>query len=141
MRLFEAKTLADSVKLSTLASETILNCLQFVTQVHVWHWQTKQYAAHKALGDYYEGLQDSVDELAEVFFGHGGKLAKAKQSELSIEFDKDNAVSILKEFRNSLNETQSTFMESENSEFNGVGDIILDIVKSTDKLVYLLSLE
>jgi len=141
MRLFEAKSLSDSVALSTLASETILNCLNFVNQVHIWHWQTKQYSAHKALGDYYDGLQESVDELAEVFFGHGGKLAKSKQSELSIEFNKESAVSALKEFRDSLNQTQSTFMEKENSEFNGIGDIILSIVQSTDKLVYLLSLE
>ena len=141
MRLREAKTISDDVKLSLLTSEIITDTLELITQTHVWHWQTKAFAAHKALGDYYEFLQDTVDTLAETFLGNGGGLLKPKRVELSIDYDKQTVVKAIKDFRDKLNQAQSDFMDKENAAFNGVGDIILDIVKESDKLLYLLELE
>lgn len=140
MRLFEAKKLEDDVKNALITQEVVCDALCMVTQAHVWHWQTKDYAAHKALGDFYEGLQETVDTLAETYMGAGGELKSFKAHEI-VAFDKSNTINLLTEFRNKLNEVQSTFMEKENSAFNAVGDVILDIVKDTDKLLYLLSLE
>jgi len=116
MRLFEAKKLDDNVKLSTLTVEAISDSLSMVTQAHVWHWQTKEYAAHKALGDFYESLQSDVDELAEVFMGSGGKLPNIKAQEI-VQFDKSNAINLLTTFKNKLNDTQATFMEKDNVGF------------------------
>lgn len=140
MRLHEAKKLDDDLKLSIMTRETVCDVLCMVTQAHVWHWQTKQYAAHKALGDFYEGLQESVDLLAETFMGGGGTLPSFDAKEI-VPFEKTNTINLLSEFRNKLNKTQVVFMEKENSGFHAVGDVVLDIVKDTDKLLYLLSLE
>ena len=140
MRLYEAKKLEDDVKNTIVAQEVVCDTLCMVTQSHVWHWQTKSFAAHQALGNFYESLQISVDNLAETFMGAGGELKGFKAKEI-VPFEKSNTINILTEFRNKLNETQSVFMEKENIAFNAIGDIILSIVKDTDKLLYLMSLE
>lgn len=43
-----------------------------VSQAHVYHLQTKSYAEHKALGEYYESVRDIIDELAEAYQGKYG---------------------------------------------------------------------
>ena len=39
------------------------------TQVHIFHLQTKSYAEHKALQEYYEGIDALVDGLIESYQG------------------------------------------------------------------------
>ncbi len=45
-------------------------------QAHIFHWQTKRtpgsYAAHIALGEYYDGIVDLVDALVESYQGRYG---------------------------------------------------------------------
>jgi DNA-binding ferritin-like protein len=44
-------------------------------QVHIFHWQVKgksSYAAHKAFGDYYEGIPDLIDGIVESYQGKYG---------------------------------------------------------------------
>jgi hypothetical protein len=40
------------------------------------HWSTKSYAAHKALGDYYEALPGLVDTVVEAYQGCYGLVGK-----------------------------------------------------------------
>lgn len=47
-------------------------CLMMVTYTHVAHFVTDSYAQHRALGDFYEALQDLIDKFAEVYIGTGG---------------------------------------------------------------------
>ncbi len=42
------------------------------TQAHIFHLQTNSFAAHKALNEYYDGIIDFVDGLAESFQGRYG---------------------------------------------------------------------
>ena len=42
------------------------------TQAHISHLQTNSFAAHKALNEYYDGIIDFVDGLAESFQGRYG---------------------------------------------------------------------
>lgn len=42
------------------------------TQTHIFHLQTKSYARHMALGEYYDGIVDLVDNLAEAYQGKYG---------------------------------------------------------------------
>ena len=39
------------------------------TQAHVYHLQTRSYAAHKALQGYYEDIVDLIDSYAEAYQG------------------------------------------------------------------------
>ena len=38
-------------------------------QTHVFHLQTKSYAEHMALGDYYDGIGDLIDGVVESYQG------------------------------------------------------------------------
>lgn len=39
---------------------------------HLQHWRTKSYAEHVALGEFYDGLIDLVDDLVEAYQGAFG---------------------------------------------------------------------
>ena len=49
--------------------EVILTLLHSATNTHIFHWQTKSYAEHKALGTFYEELPELVDSLVEAIQG------------------------------------------------------------------------
>lgn len=47
----------------------IRDLLQMQNQLRIFHWQTKSYAQHKALGKAYEALDDLVDTFVETALG------------------------------------------------------------------------
>jgi DNA-binding ferritin-like protein len=49
-------------------------CFEARTKAHIAHLQTRSYAAHKALNEYYDGIVDIADSLAEAFQGREGIL-------------------------------------------------------------------
>jgi DNA-binding ferritin-like protein len=44
------------------------------TNTHFFHWATKSYAKHKALGHFYESIIEAADQLAETYFGIYGQI-------------------------------------------------------------------
>lgn len=50
-------------------SEFICHLLECVRITHVLHLRTRSYAAHQALGEFYESLDDLVDTVAESYQG------------------------------------------------------------------------
>ena len=44
------------------------------TNTHFFHWATKSYAKHKALGHFYENIIAHTDALAEAYFGVYGQI-------------------------------------------------------------------
>jgi len=52
--------------------------LSILAQIRIFHWQTKSYAEHKALGELYESLDELVDDFIETFSGSKGKVPAAK---------------------------------------------------------------
>ena len=56
------------------AVHLIARCLAIRTAAHYTHLQTRSYARHVALGEFYDALPDAVDEFAEVYLGLGGNL-------------------------------------------------------------------
>lgn len=55
-------------------SEFINHLLHCVKVSHVLHLRTRSYAQHKALGTFYEKLDDLADGLAESYQGKYGRL-------------------------------------------------------------------
>ena len=51
------------------AAEFLLTLLHAATNTHLLHWTTKSYAQHKALGEFYTGLPELVDQVAEAMMG------------------------------------------------------------------------
>jgi hypothetical protein len=54
----------------------IMCSLSAVTDTHIMHWTTDRYSQHQALGEFYDGLSDLIDEWAEAFMGKAGVLTK-----------------------------------------------------------------
>lgn len=48
---------------------------------HLAHWRTKSYAAHVALGDFYDGVIDIIDNLVECYQGNFGLIKKVPDIE------------------------------------------------------------
>ena len=55
---------------------------------HLEHWATRSYAAHQALGAFYDGLIDAVDVLVEAYQGHMGPVGSVSSE--SVEFSIEN---------------------------------------------------
>ena len=53
-------------------SEFVATLLHSATVTHLMHFKTDSYAEHMALGQYYEGIVDLVDSLAESIQGRYG---------------------------------------------------------------------
>ena len=45
---------------------------------HLAHWQTKSFAKHSALGEFYESLVDKVDDMVETHQGGMGLVGDVK---------------------------------------------------------------
>lgn len=48
---------------------------------HLAHWRTKSYAEHVALGDFYDGVIDIVDDLVECYQGNFGIIGEVPDVE------------------------------------------------------------
>jgi DNA-binding ferritin-like protein len=49
--------------------DVVRDMLQMQNQMRIFHWQTKSYAAHKALGKAYENLDELIDTFVETALG------------------------------------------------------------------------
>lgn len=54
--------------------EFILSLLHSATNTHILHWQTKSFAEHMALGEFYEAFPDLIDALVEATQGVTGEI-------------------------------------------------------------------
>ena len=50
----------------------ITKFLELQNQLRIYHWQTKSFSEHKALGEAYEGFDDLIDSFVETYFGTNG---------------------------------------------------------------------
>ena len=51
------------------AAKFLLTLLHASTNTHLLHWTSKSYAEHQALGAFYTGLPELVDQVAEAMMG------------------------------------------------------------------------
>ena len=58
--------------MSSTAGEFVMRCFHARTLAHVMHLKTRSYAAHKALNEFYDGIVDPVDRIAEAVQGEYG---------------------------------------------------------------------
>ena len=78
-RLFEQEEENDDVnveksegKVNGSFVDIVSGMLHSRTQIHIYHLQTKSFAVHKALNDYYDGVVDLFDGLVESYQGKHG---------------------------------------------------------------------
>jgi len=119
---------------------TILNLIKFQNQLRILHWQTDSYARHKAFGKTYEELDESIDQLVEVYSGKYHKLVLKPGTSIELLNTEDLDVdSVLKEVCEYLSTTAVQELNPEkDTEILNIRDEILALV---DRLRYLLTLK
>tara|TARA_R110002126_G_scaffold206998_1_gene354148 strand:- start:262 stop:606 length:345 start_codon:yes stop_codon:yes gene_type:complete len=59
-----------------MIEELIVRIFKARNQAHMRHWKTDSYSEHKALGHYYEGIIDKLDQIVETYQGGFGLVEK-----------------------------------------------------------------
>lgn len=54
--------------------------LSIQSQLRIFHWQTKSYAEHQALGSLYDALGGQIDDFVETFSGKRGAVPMSKET-------------------------------------------------------------
>lgn len=89
------------------------------------HWATSSYAAHQALGEYYEGIIEAVDEFAEAYMGRYEQL-KDFPSDFH---NADDPVKYLQSMKSFVEEARQHLPQD--SELQNLIDEIADLINST----------
>lgn len=138
MKLSNIPTQSEQEIRSGVIEYAINRTLFLSAQTHAWHWQTKSYAQHEALGEFYECLSGIVDALAESYMGSGGEFTT--RINVSFEpFELENSIDIIRRYKAELTNLESQLMSNPNS-FHGVGDTVVDLIKACDKVLYKFTL-
>ena len=105
-----------------------------IAQTHIWHLLCKSGQKHVALKNFYDELQDEVDELAERFIAQGGILSDV-EANLVARYDDFEIVSAF----NSYREMVTSCVESR-PEMASIVDGIVDLQEIIDSNLYKFNL-
>lgn len=109
-------------------------------QAHIFHWQTKSFAQHEALGEFYEGFIEMADELAETIMGKRGRFSMGTLgATITLEDYSDIALQgYITECCNFFEEEITTIISPE--ENDAIYNIVDDIKTALNKIKYLITL-
>lgn len=93
--------------------------LRSAPDAHLMHWETGSYAQHQALGEYYEGIVERVDDLAEAYMGRHEKL----------KFGAGDPVQYLEKMQRFVEESREHLPQD--SELQNLVDEIAQLIDST----------
>ena len=105
------------------------------TQVHIFHLQTKSFAEHNALQDYYDGIDDLVDTLIESYQGEFGIIENYKSFKVESYQDTDQVLAYLDMILNLVKKGRES-IESTHLQ-NILDEIITLVTKTMYKLKFL----
>lgn len=87
---------------------------------HKAHWSTKYYAAHMALGDFYDGVIDKLDAIVEAYQGMFGLIGKVDGYE---DYDSD-IVKHIREVADWIDENKTEIARDNGTIVNLVEDLL-----------------
>lgn len=106
------------------------------TQVHIFHWQTKSYAEHKALGSYYEDIVDLLDGLVESYQGKYGIIQGYKNLPI---VDYTDSAQVIEFFEKLVMVIQLLREENQDSYLQNQIDTIVQLIETTKYKLRFLS--
>jgi hypothetical protein len=109
-----------------VASIFALMCLHEVTNTHLLHWSSKSYSQHKALGSFYDSLQDLTDDVIEAYMGKYGQIMDFPDAYAP---PKSDPVSEIEDFANNVKQLRDKLPQD--SELQTLIDPIADLCDST----------
>jgi len=116
----------------------IQKILNFNNEIRLHHWGTQSYAAHKALGKAYEGIDALLDTFAETYMGVKGKQDLKDFSDLKLNGPfKIGINAVLDSFEDYLKNELPKEIKPDQTALLNIRDEMLGLVQQTK---YLLTL-
>lgn len=109
-----------------LAGQLVMKLFHARTNTHVQHLQTRSYAQHIALGEFYDEVLGLADSFAECFIGKYGQMefeGKYVQSE--------QPIATLTELRTWIEEKRSEILSAKDSDLSNTLDEIVALINQT----------
>lgn len=111
--------------MSKAAAKFVNTLLHSATVTHIMHFQTRSYAAHIALNEFYEAIPDLVDAVAEAYQGKYGIITGYSDGDYKMAKDPVNYLQDLSSFV----ATNRDFCDD--SEIQNLIDAVADQIDST----------
>lgn len=92
--------------------DIIATLLHSQTQVHIFHLQTKTYSEHKALQNYYEGINGLVDGIVESYQGKYEIITGYKTIKTVDYKSTEQVISYFKELDENIEKNRTSVKES-----------------------------
>lgn len=109
-RLFEEIKQQKESKINFIS--LVSKLLDSQKQVHIFHLQTKSFAEHKALQDFYDAIPDLVDGLVESYQGKYGILSGWKSYASADYQSSEQVISYLKSLSEDVNKVFPTMKDT-----------------------------
>jgi hypothetical protein len=105
--------------------DMIATLLHSQTQVHIFHLQTKTYSEHKALQNYYEGIDGLVDSIVESYQGKYEIITGYKTIKTVDYKSTEQVISYFKELDENIEKNRTSVKESYiQNQIDGVQELI-----------------
>ena len=110
------------------------------SQIKLYHWQTYQFARHKATDDLITALDDLMDNYVEVYMGKYGrpKMTSTTNSTSVKNMSESTAVSFV---RGSINYLETTLVKRLKPTDTDLVNIRDEMLSNLNKLLYLFTLK
>lgn len=111
-----------------MIGELVMRLFHARTNTHVLHLQTRSYAQHKALNEFYDGIVELADRIAEGYQGEHGLIDFTSPSRYSQHVD---AVKCISELKDWIEKNRYDAIEAEDTFLHNVVDEVVHLCAST----------
>ena len=119
---------SDEVESNDDFCEMICNILHSRNQAHVFHLQTKSFAEHKALNDYYDGVVELFDGIVESYQGKYGIIKNFKTFKIEQYRNNKKTISYFERLLDIIDENRDSV---EDSYIQNQIDTVQELINST----------
>jgi hypothetical protein len=112
--------------------------LVILNQIKIFHWQTRSYAEHKALGEAYEALDELFDKFIEIYYGKYSRPTDQIEYTFKAFTYKPDVTTIIKDYRDQLLSELSNTLTDQDLDLLNLKD---EIEGQFNHLLYLLTLK
>ena len=107
-------------------------------QAHFWHLETKSFAEHKALNEFYDEILTLVDRLLETYLGKGKKIDFGKIRMTFNTYSRDKMVEYFKKLARYIARAKKSMNIPSDGDIANIMDEILALINKT---LYLFTLK
>lgn len=109
-----------------------------IGQIHIWHLLCTSGQKHTALGDLYDDLVESIDELAEKFITQGGVISETEPYKYMCKYDENEIYNYINSYRDNISNVISNSM---GAELKSIQDSVIDLQEVIDEFLYKFKLD